>query len=260
MSQLTGKVIVQGDIETLTGLRVGGTSGGLKIGGVDLNVITDPWGKPYIPGSSLKGKTRSLMESYCQKAPNHNGIHLCQTEAEYAGCPVCKVWGIMGDARNFSHHTLTRLLIKDVYLDESSVTTEMRKNLELQWTEVKMETSINRLTGTAQHGSLRQIERVPAGAVFKDAQFIFNVFESSDKELLKNLFIALELVENDYLGGMGSRGFGRVRFFNLAVYWNNRESYENGEVGLDPSRVINNGADIPESLVKNFSDILQRLN
>ena len=260
MSQLTGKVIVQGDIEALTGLRVGGTSGGLKIGGVDLNVITDPWGKPYIPGSSLKGKTRSLMERFYQKQPNHNGIHLCQKDEDYSECPVCKIWGVLGDARSFSTHTLTRLLVKDVNLDEASIGPEMRKNLELQWTEVKMETSINRLTGTAHHGSLRQIERVPAGAVFKDSQFIFNVFEESDKDLLKNLFIALELVENDYLGGMGSRGYGRVRFFNMAVYWNNRVCYENGEVGLDPARNINNGADTPALLVKNFSDILKRLN
>jgi CRISPR-associated protein Csm3 len=136
----------------------------------------------------------------------------------------------------------------------------MRKNLELQWTEVKMETSINRLTGTAQHGSLRQIERVPAGAVFKDAQFILNVFEKEDKALLKNLFIALELVENDYLGGMGSRGYGRVSFQSMTVFWNSRESYINGEVSLDPARKINDGLDTPALLVKNFDEVLQRMN
>ena len=62
MSNLLGKIMITGTLTALTGLRVGGASGGLKIGGVDLNVITDPQGKPYIPGSSIKGKTRALAE------------------------------------------------------------------------------------------------------------------------------------------------------------------------------------------------------
>jgi len=59
-----GKILIKGEIKVITGLRIGGSTTGLKIGGVDLNVITDPKGKPYIPGSSLKGKMRSLMETY----------------------------------------------------------------------------------------------------------------------------------------------------------------------------------------------------
>ena len=213
MSAILGKFIIEGTIVAETGLRIGGSTGGLKIGGVDLNVITDPLGRPYIPGSSIKGKTRSLMEHFRQKAVTFNGIHLCRNEGDYQNCPVCKVWGILGDAKAFPETpTLTRLLVSDVFLDENSIKEEMRKNMELQWTEVKMETAINRRTGTAHHGSLRQIERVPAGARFKQCRFIFNVFEESDIELLKELFIALELLENDYLGGMGSRGSGRIRF------------------------------------------------
>ncbi|MCP4687913.1 MAG: type III-A CRISPR-associated RAMP protein Csm3 [Desulfobacterales bacterium] len=260
MSAILGKVIVQGVLVAETGLRVGGGSGGLKIGGVDLNVITDPLGRPYIPGSSLKGKSRSLMERFHQLPVTYNGMHLCREEADYAQCLVCRVWGVLGDARNFSSPTLTRLIVRDAPLDESSITEEMRRNMELRWTEVKMETAINRVTGAAQHGSLRQIERVPAGARFKDCQFIFTVLQEEDKHLLKQLFISMELLENDYLGGMGSRGSGRVRFSDLAVYWNSKASYESGEVSLTTDRKINADADTPAMLVQRFDEILKGMD
>lgn len=261
MSAILGKVIVQGTIVAETGLRIGGSTGGLKIGGLDSPVIVDPLDRPYIPGSSLKGKTRSLMERFYNRPPHEKmGIHLCQDPAQYAACPVCKVWGMLGNADTFKDmSTITRLLVRDVFLDESSITDDMRKNMELQWTEVKMETAINRLTGTAHGGSLRQIERVPAGARFKESRFVFNVFEESDKDLLKELFIALELLEDDYLGGTGSRGSGKVRFVDMAVFWNSRSDYENGTLELTTERKINNGADTPSLLVKNFADIRKGL-
>jgi CRISPR-associated protein Csm3 len=261
MSAILGKVIIQGTIIAETGLRIGGSTGGLKIGGLDSPVIVDPGGRPYIPGSSLKGKTRSLMERFHSRPPSEKGgPHLCEKQDEYENCPVCKVWGLLGNADNFpSISTITRLLVRDVFLDEASIDDEMRKNMELQWTEIKMETAINRLTGTAHGKSLRQIERVPAGARFKESRFIFNVFEEADKDLLKELFIALELLENDYLGGMGSRGSGQVRFADMAVFWNSRSDYENGTLDLIPERKINNGADTPSLLVKTFDDIKKGL-
>ncbi len=259
MSEIFGKVVVKSRLEALTGLRVGGSTGGLKIGGVDLNVITDPWGKPYIPGSSIKGKTRSLMERFSNKPVTKNGIHMCENDQDYGNCPVCRVWGLLGDAKHFTQPTLTRLLVGDVFLDESSITEEMQKNMELRWTEVKMETAINRVTGTAHTGSLRQIERVPAGAKFSDSRLIFNIFSNDDKDLLKHLFISLELLENDYLGGMGSRGSGRVRFVDMEVYWNDRSAYEKGHVELEPSRKINGAWDTPSKLVQHFEQIKDAL-
>ncbi len=263
MSAILGKVIVQGDIIAETGLRIGGSTGGLKIGGVDLNVITDPLGRPYIPGSSIKGKTRSLMERFRGKIDPSNDkdwMHLCRNDADYKDCTICKIWGLLGDSKAFpSTPTLTRLLVRDVFIDETSITPQMRDNMDLQWTEVKMETAINRITGTAHGGSLRQIERVPAGARFKDSRFIFNVFGEADKALLKEIFIALELLENDYLGGMGSRGSGQVRLKDMAVYWNKKSDYENGTLELIPERRINNGADTPAKLVQQFEQIKERL-
>lgn len=266
-----GKVIIKSEIKLKTGMRIGGSTSGLKIGGVDLNVITDPWGKPYIPGSSLKGKMRSLIEkaeasqrpNFWNKDKDKDGkvdSHECDKDEDYNNCPICKIWGILGKT-GLSVPTLTRLTVCDIYLDESSITEEMRENLELKWTEVKFETAINRITGTALDGSLRQAERVPAGAKFKDdgGLIIYNVFEESDKDLLKKVFVAMELLEHDYLGGMGSRGYGRVNFVNLEVYWNKREDYEKGNIDFTPDRKINDSWDTPSKVVANFDKIKTKL-
>lgn len=263
-----GKIIIKGDIVIKTGIRIGGSPVGLKIGGVDLNVITDPEGKPYIPGSSLKGKLRSLIEKKFAAANPHfwnltqKGKivgHKCQNDESYRNCAVCKIWGI-GVTEEITVPTTTRLIVCDTYLDEKSITQQMKDNLELPYTEVKFETAINRLTGTALHGSLRQIERVPAGAVFKDAEIIYNVYEEQDKEILKNVFIALELLEDDYLGGMGSRGYGRVSFENIRVFWNKKEDYEAGHVALVEERIINkNIGSTPSEIVQNFDKLMEKL-
>lgn len=273
--KLLGKIIIKGEIIVLTGMRIGGSTTGLKIGGVDLNVITDPFGKPYIPGSSLKGKLRALIErKHAAEEPNFWNFpepderkdelpnrHMCQNEENYKKCPVCKIWGIIGpeQKKKFSIPTLTRLLVCDAYLDESSITDEMKANLELEWTEVKWETAINRITGTALDGSLRQVERVPAGARFKDVELIYNVYEEDDKDILKNVFIAMELLEHDYLGGMGSRGYGRMAFKNIEVYWNRREDYERGNIELKKERMINPGLDTPSKIVANFASLREKL-
>ncbi|MCM8825814.1 MAG: type III-A CRISPR-associated RAMP protein Csm3, partial [Candidatus Omnitrophica bacterium] len=93
---LIGKAVIKAAIKVETGLRIGGSSTGVKIGGVDQPVISDPFGKPYIPGSSLKGKLRSLIERKENVAFNSEGKHFCQSADEYEKCPICKIWGIMG--------------------------------------------------------------------------------------------------------------------------------------------------------------------
>jgi len=262
-TKLIGKVIINGVVELKTGLRIGGTTTGLKIGGVDLNVITDPSGKPYIPGSSLKGKMRSLIErkeKVSLNIPDKHGNpmkHECQSSEDYKKCPVCKIWGILGSEKIKGISTLTRLIVRDTCFDETSITDEMEKNLDLKYTEIKTETAINRSTGTALGGSLRQMERVPAGARFKDCEMVFNIFEEEDKDLLKKVFEAMELLEDDYLGGMGSRGYGKIAFKDIKIYWNKKEDYESGELN---QRVINEGLDTPIKIVKNFNKIENNLN
>lgn len=261
---LLGKMIIKGQIEVLTGMRIGGSKTGLKIGGVDLNVITDPWGRPYIPGSSLKGKLRSLAEKkLAVNRPdfwNDRSGHRCKEKRDYENCPVCRIWGIAGD-KDLEIPTLTRLYVSDAYLDEKSITEEMRKNLEFDYTEVKFETAIDRIRGTALDKSLREIERVPAGAKFKDVELIYNVFEEKDKELLKHVFESILLLEDDYLGGMGSRGYGWVKMTDINIFWNRKEDYETGEVSLKPERIINDEiGQTATQIVKNFHLLLERLS
>jgi CRISPR-associated protein Csm3 len=255
MSGLLGKVIIKGTIEVKTGMRIGGTTTGLKIGGVDLNVITDPEGKPYVPGSSLKGKMRSLIERKEQVKFNDKGVHLCSSDEDYKKCIVCKIWGTLGN-KDMTCEMLTKLIVRDTLLDETSITDGMRKNLELQWTEVKFETAIDRVKGTALHGSLRQAERVPAGARFSPMEMIYNVYEESDKDILVKVFEALELLEHDYLGGMGSRGYGQVEFKGIKVYWNTTQDYESGKLN---QKLINDNLDTPSKIVEKFSDIKKEI-
>jgi len=248
MSTLYGKTIINADIRLVTGTRIGGSQGGLKIGGVDLNVITDPLGQPYIPGSSMKGKMRSLTERILRAPVGGQGTHTCRDADSYRNCAVCRIYGTL---QNFEGvPTLTRLAVRDTFLLESSITEEMRANMDMEFSEVKFETAIDRIKGTALHGSLRQIERVPAGAIFRPAELIFNVYEEGDKDLLQHVFVALELLEDDYLGGMGSRGYGKVRFENIKVWWNTAQDYETGNVDLEKKPAINGDLTTPAKLAK----------
>lgn len=260
MSQLIGKVIIKSSIILKTGMRIGGTTGGLKIGGLELNVITDPEGRPYIPGSSLKGKLRSLYErKVSAQYDRKTGMHQCKSNNSYKNCDVCKIWGTLGGTK-ITLPTLTRLIVRDMFLDESSYTEAMKQNLDLAWTEIKTETAINRITGTASGTkSLRPIERVPAGAKFKDCQLIFNIFDENDKVLLVRVFEAMELLEDDYLGGMGSRGYGQVEIKDIEIFWNNKTSYESGDVDIDKKTKINNGFNTPGAIIKNFPIIKNSL-
>ena len=253
MSSFLGKAMVTGTITALTGLRVGGTTGGLKIGGVDLNVITDPWGRPYIPGSSLKGKTRSLAEHYSKVAFDGKGRHLCTENTSYLQCPVCQVWGTMG-GRDLDVPCLTRLQVRDAFIDPESITPDIKDNIELEWTEVKFETAINRIKGTALDGSLRQVERVPAGARF-GLEFIYNFYGDDDIERFKLVFVALQILEHDYLGGMGSRGYGRVEISDLALFANGITAYESGQTKPDPGRRLNGEYKTPALVVENFKHL-----
>ncbi|RKX20284.1 MAG: type III-A CRISPR-associated RAMP protein Csm3 [Candidatus Zixiibacteriota bacterium] len=261
---LIGKVIILSDIKTLTGIRVGGSSGGLKIGGVDQNVITDSMGIPYIPGSSIKGKLRSITEHVLAKNdPNYfdkrSGQRRCANIEEYKECSVSQIFGTMLSTKHTdadSVNTLTRLYTRDTYLDESSITDKMHSNIDLPYTEVKYETAIDRINGNAAHGSLRQIERVPAGAIFKDSEMIFNIYMDSDKNLLKHLFTSMMLLEDDYLGGMGSRGYGKIKFENIRIYWNTVQDYESANLR---SSIINENMTSIQDVAKNIEQIITKL-
>jgi len=235
---LYGRIFVRGSIKAVTGLHIGGSPTALTIGGVENAVIRDPLtNRPYIPGSSLKGKMRSLWEKMTgqkqnwsltrgreiqpyERQPKEVVIHLCTTKAQYQDCPVCQIYGVMGQSEaSFP----TRLVVRDVLLsDTEAKRLEDKVQTDLPYTEVKYEAAIDRVTSAAVP---RPMERVPAGTVFGGFELIFSVYEEDDLGHFINVLEAMQLLEDDYLGGQGSRGSGKVLFEGLRLFCRNRNEY-----------------------------------
>ncbi|ABS61236.1 type III-A CRISPR-associated RAMP protein Csm3 [Fervidobacterium nodosum] len=211
-----GKYIVKADIRLITGLHIGTSKDDLEIGGLDNPVIKDPEGKPYIPGSTLKGKLRVLSEFFNGKVDESGKPHACDDEK----CVVCGLFGT-GILRTESKTLyLRRLIVRDAYIDPESLK-DLEEYLETKWTEVKHENMINRLTSRANP---RPQERVPAGAVFK-AEFVVNIFEGDNEDYLNELLKIMKLLEDDYIGGSGSRGYGKIKFENIKIIKREKDYY-----------------------------------
>lgn len=193
MNKLIKKIKKEYTIKVLTGLHIGGSSENVEIGGIDNPVIKLGDGKPYISGSSLKGKIRSLLEQ-------SRGVK------EVGGSP--EINKLFGSAAGKENATPSKVIFRDFYLTEDSI--KKLKNsdyLPMPYTENKYENVINRVTGKAQ---LRQTERVPAEVEFK-GEIILNIWDT-EQNFIKMLNEGISLLENDYLGGSGSRGYGQVKF------------------------------------------------
>jgi CRISPR-associated protein Csm3 len=226
---LYGRVFLQGAVEVVTGLHIGTGTGGLTIGGVDNSVIREALtGRPYLPGSSLKGKMRSLAEKAAgaeQNQPIGQGVHIhvCKTKESYSNCRVCPTFGMVAPSgREMPFSLPTRLVVRDVCLDDASANRLLAARTDLPFTEVKWEAAIDRVTSAA---TPRQFERVPAGAVFQPFEMIYSVYEPRDLPGFRTLVNAMQLLEDDYLGGLGSRGGGKVHFRDLTVFGKSRDTY-----------------------------------
>lgn len=200
MSRLIKKIKIEYTIEVLTGLHIGGSSDNVEIGGIDNPVIKLLNGQPYIPGSSLKGKIRSLLE---QK----EGAKNVGDNAE-----INKLFGsATGNKSNEAKPS--KVIFRDFYLTDDSINKLKNSTyLPMPYTENKYENVINRVTGKAEHP--RQTERVPARVEFK-GEIILNIWDDNteqEQEFTKMLEEGISLLENDYLGGSGSRGYGQVKF------------------------------------------------
>lgn len=255
MTKLEGKILISGRVETLTGLHIGGSSTGLEIGGVDSVIIRDPMNnRPYIPGSSLKGSLRSLLEraegKEFNKRVGRSYIHMCEDANSYENCNVCRIFGVTADSIKDAM-TLTRLIVRDARLSDESTDLLERADTDLPYTDVKTEVVIDRITSAANP---RQIERVPPGAKF-EFEMVYNVYDSGDRDLLKSLFETMCLLEDDYLGGQGSRGYGRIKFTDIAMNWRSRKYYLNGNQE-DEKTEFNNGHKTPREIKQNFEEIV----
>jgi CRISPR-associated protein Csm3 len=224
--RLLGRVFLDFEIRTLTGLHIGGAPGTLAIGNVDNPVIRNPFtNEPYIPGSSLRGKMRSQLEKLYGAEQNTSigsnvMIHSARTAEQYAGSLVSQVFGI--PAAEFLQEP-TRLVVRDAFLTAETKTDYASIRTDLPFTEVKWEAAIDRVTSAA---TPRQQERVPAGAAFAGA-LTFSLYNDlrRDLNLFGTVIRGLQLVEEDYLGGQGARGSGQVRFerINLRVHPTDQE-------------------------------------
>ena len=202
MQTLVKKIKINTTITLVTGLHIGGNSDNVEIGGIDNPVIklATRENQPYIPGSSIKGKMRCLLE----QAAGAKAVGLNDEVNNMFGITENKKWRI-------TETRPSKIIVRDAMLSEESVQTlKACDYLDMPFTETKCENVIDRVYGKAEHP--RQSERVPAGVTF-NAEFIINVWDDDKEEDLLNLFNkGLKLLENDYLGGSGSRGYGQIRF------------------------------------------------
>jgi len=200
---------ITGTILLKTGLHIGGGGETIQIGGMDNPIIKNPLNSyPYIPGSSLKGKMRSLLEWKYDKSPDGNPCKCSQ-------CDICRIFGTSGAEESLLGPT--RIIVRDAHLTLSSreELDRMRQEKGLIYVEEKYENSIDRLKGTAKNP--RPTERVPAGINFA-FEIVLRVFEGdNEEEMMKRVKEALRLVQADALGGSGSRGYGKVEFVACKV-------------------------------------------
>lgn len=211
--------IIQGKIVCKTGLHIGGSSDAIDIGGSDNVIIRDSVsGLPYIPGSSIKGKLRFLTElndkDSAQSVISNDG-HV----SDDTSCIATKLFGISADENQSELKFPTRTIVRDAYPDDDTV--ELWNNEALvSGAELKYENTINRINSAA---TPRNIERVPKDSKF-DFEIIFSVYEGDDDNV-SALLDAMRLLEDNYLGGSGSRGYGQIKFENIKLSKRSKDYY-----------------------------------
>ena len=228
-------LIITGKIVTKTGLHIGGNKAELKIGGTDSPVITDHNDKPYIPGSSLKGKLRSMFELSEGKISNDGKVHNCDDPK----CPICVIFGSSTNKTNGP----TRLIVRDAFTKDDVET------------ELKMENMINRVEGKAEHP--RTIERVPSGITF-NLEMVYGIYDEDDRNRLKHVFRLLQMLEDSYLGGSGSRGYGKVVINDLVLRMKTIKDYAEGGAGKELS-VKDKKSFTPAEAVTLFDELVPQL-
>ncbi len=230
---------ITGIIETVTGLHIGAGKEAIEIGGIDNPVIKHPHtGEPYIPGSSLKGKVRSLLEWALHRIDAQGNVWGSDNKKELPDAENDEVLRIFGTTHQGWKGGQTRVAVRDCPLTEPCRRAIHERGLS--FTEEKMEVSINRIEGKAASMGPRTTERVPAGLEF-DLEIQFRVLDTGDGgrrdlECLNRLIEGLKMLEKDALGGSGSRGYGKVRFRNLAVDGKSIQEKFDAISAIDPQK------------------------
>lgn len=258
-----GKYIINMDLRCLTGLHIGGITEGIDIGGIDNPIIKDKiTDLPYIPGSSLKGKLRSLAE-WVVKYDGKTRVEYMLKEkdgkwqSEPCNCGKCDVCIIFGSSAEANNSGPTRLRVYDAFPSQRTIIeweNIMGKGI---YTELKTENVINRITSEANP---RTMERVPKDSIF-EVEMIYDIYSDDDEKKFKILFMALHLLEDSTLGGSGNRGYGKVIFDSIQIkkrpieyYTENKPEMVLKKICFDSTR-----PETPAKYIhKNFNEILKK--
>lgn len=226
--------IIKGKIVCKTGLHIGASKESITIGGVDNIILRDPLTRyPYIPGSSIKGKIRSLLELTKGQIGK---------KGDPCNCGECEVCIIFGSAAQTSEKGPTRIIFRDCFPTKETIEIWESNNEIIEGAELKYENSLNRITAEANP---RPQERVP-----KDSKFEFEIILSvydGDNGTLRTVFEGMKLLEDSYLGGSGTRGYGKIKFDEITVKERSIKYYK----GEDEEKEKYTG--------ENVEDILNRL-
>ena len=303
---LLGKLKIKSTIIVETGLHIGGGGENLDIGGLDKPVIRDPLTKaPYLPGSSLKGKLRSILERLHNKPlnrPGGSGVYIYASDdiedgytevkgepsIRFEGAKTCQISRLFGStgtncwikeavakeqeleydskqtkekdgeiyAKIKGRNSPARLIVRDSHLQAESAEKLKKVDTGLYMTEWKFENSIDRITAAANP---RQFERVPAGSKF-DFELVYTV---EDKEQavkdLQNIAIALAILEDDALGGHGSRGYGKIRLENLQLFYRDLSDFQTMQLANEPIQTFTDTANLLSGFENLTNQIQQKL-
>ncbi|HIH64012.1 MAG TPA: type III-A CRISPR-associated RAMP protein Csm3 [Methanothermobacter thermautotrophicus] len=213
--------VISGELVCITGLHIGISKESIEIGGSDNVIIRDPVTRlPYIPGSSIKGKMRALLELALGRT---NG-----DPCKCGKCEVCRVFGTAADNTKDSKSKElgpTRIIVRDSFPTEKTREMWKKSSDVVEGAELKYENSLDRITSGANP---RNQERVP-----RDSKFEFEIIVSEYEGDSDNLGVVLEglrLLEDNYLGGSGTRGYGKVEFRDITITERPSEYYR-GEAG-----------------------------
>lgn len=219
---------IEAELLCITGLHIGGSKDKFEIGGLDNPVIKTNFnldlpdgrriteGMPYIPGSSLKGKIRSLLEW-------RYGMVKLQSEQNEINVDHIDLAIVFGTGNADKLREPTRIKFDDAYPTKDTIDNWKSELGEGIYTESKIENLIDRITSKANP---RQQERVPAGSKFQ-VEILFKVLKHGDHKRLKLVFEGMKLLEDDFLGGGGSRGNGRVKFEKVRIKFRDIGYYQN---------------------------------
>lgn len=239
-------VLISGTILCKSGLHLGGLSEGMEIGGIDNIVIRDPKNNlPFIPGSSLKGKMRSLIE---MSDPEISAMVL-ENGGKPCGCGECRVCKIFGSSAEAGKEKgPTRLIIRDVFPKEDTILKWNDMEPVVRGAEVKYENVLNRITSEANP---RPMERVPRGSEF-EFKMVLSLYGEDEGENLATLLEGMKLLEDNYLGGSGTRGYGAIEFNDISISVRTIDYYK----GTETEKQIKLKETL-DNLLANISEIKQ---